>query len=281
MLIVIAPAVDPPRATSRDDLPEQLARLTEAERSVLRLKALVGVATNKSDFLSMANASAIAGPGGASLTSNTLNPVLNRLLSLGLLNADFACVESLRHPLAIEMIAAPEGCKAAEAVRRIFPAASYRSGYYSYAPQTDPARASDCDWRSTKTTATPSASPSPPMTKPTAPRWVRIFWRTCSRTPSWTCPGSPGRDLDIQFRLFWVKLTRLMSMGRATADTPALFAHYRDREDTPGYAEFKWALLRGRYSGRRPRRREAENPLDAGGVAGNRAVQPPSSAWGR
>ena len=116
-----APAADPPaRTTLRDDLPEQLARLTEAERTLLRLKALVGVATNKSDFLTMANASVIAALGGASLTSNTINPMLNRLLSLGLLNADFSCVESQRHPLAIEMIAAPEGPKAAEAVRRIF-----------------------------------------------------------------------------------------------------------------------------------------------------------------
>ena len=76
-------------------------------RTLLRLKALVGVATNKSDFLTMANASVIAALGGVSLTYNMVNPMLNRLLSLGLLNADFACVELLRHPLAIEMIAAP------------------------------------------------------------------------------------------------------------------------------------------------------------------------------
>jgi len=103
--IAIAPAADPPaRTTLRDDLPEQLARLTEAERTLLRLKALVGVATNKSDFLTMANASVIAALGGVSLTYNMVNPMLNRLLSLGLLNANFS-VESLRHPLAIEMIA--------------------------------------------------------------------------------------------------------------------------------------------------------------------------------
>ncbi len=53
-----------------------------------------------------------------------------------------------------------------------------------------------------------------------------------------------SRELDIQFRLFWVKLALVLSTGQATADTPALLAHYRDREDTPGYAEFKWALLR-------------------------------------
>ena len=86
----------------------------------------------------MANASVIAALGGVSLTSNMVNPMLNRLLSLGLLNADFACVESLRHSLAIEMIAASEGGKAAEAVRRIFPAALNRSAYYSYSPQSDP-----------------------------------------------------------------------------------------------------------------------------------------------
>ena len=91
--IAIAPAADPPARTMlRDDLPEQLARLTEAERTLLRLKALVGVATNKSDFLTMANASVIAALGGVSLTYNMVNPMLNRLLSLGLLNADFACV---------------------------------------------------------------------------------------------------------------------------------------------------------------------------------------------
>jgi hypothetical protein len=53
-----------------------------------------------------------------------------------------------------------------------------------------------------------------------------------------------SRDLDIQLRLFWVKLERLLSSGQATDDMPALLAHYRDQEDTPGHGEFKWALLR-------------------------------------
>ena len=80
----------------------------------------------------------IAGPGGVSLTNNTVNTMLNRLLSLGLLKADFSCVESLRHPLAVEMIAAPEGRKVAEAIRRIFPATPSRPYYYSYSLQSDP-----------------------------------------------------------------------------------------------------------------------------------------------
>ena len=240
----IAPAADArTHTTLRDDLPEQLARLTEAERTLLRLKALVGVATNKSDFLSMANASGIAGPGGASLTSNTINPMLNRLLSLGLLNADFACVELLRHPLAIEMIAAPEGGKAAEAVRRIFPAAA-RSAYYSYSPQSDPgARVrlrlaiyeNDGDAFRLAIAAYDKAY-SAAMGR----HILEDLFADTILDVSWLA----NRDLEIQFRLFWVKLGRLLSTGLATADMPALLAHYRDREDTQGYAEFKWALLR-------------------------------------
>ena len=243
--IAIAPAADPPaRTTLRDDLPEQLARLTEAERTLLRLKALVGVATNKSDFLTMANASVIAALGGVSLTYNMVNPMLNRLLSLGLLNADFACVESLRHPLAIEMIAAPEGGKAAEAVRRIFPAASNRSVYYSYSPQSDPgARVrlrlaiyeNDGDAFRLAIAAYDKA-----YSAAMGPHILEDLFADTILDVSWLA----SRDLDIQFRLFWVKLGRLLSTGLATADMPALLAHYRDREDTPGHAEFKWALLR-------------------------------------
>src|SRR5208283_4543393 len=33
------------------------------------------------------------------------------------------------------------------------------------------------------------------------------------------------------------------SSGQATDDMPALLAHYRDQEHTPGHGEFKWALL--------------------------------------
>ena len=201
--------------------------------------------------------------------------MLNRLLSLGLLNADFSCVESLRHPLAIEMIAAPEGGKAAEAVRRIFPAAPTSLRIIIRIPHNRiPARASDCDWRSTKTTATPSASRSPNMTKPTAaalgPHILEDLFADTILDVSWLA----SRDLDIQFRLFWVKLERLLSTGQAAADMPAILAHYRDREDTPGYAEFKWALLRVDILAGKLVAAKAEDPLNAGGVAGNRAVQP-------
>jgi len=192
----------------------------------------------------MANASVIAGPGAASLTYNMVNPMLNRLLSLGLLNADFACVESLRHRLAIEMIAAPEGGKAAEAVRRIFSAGANRSFYYSYSQQSDPgARVrlrlaiyeNDGDAFRLAIAGYDKAH-----SRANGPHILEELFADTILDVSWLA----SRDLDIQFRLFSVKLGRLLSTGQATTDMPALLAHYRDHEDTPGHAEFKWALLR-------------------------------------
>ncbi len=100
--LAIEPAEDSPkRARSRADLIEQLARVTPAERSLLGLKALIGVAMNKTDFLTLLSGSGVAAPGHGSWSYPSVNPMLNRLLSLGLLNPDFSCVESLRHDLAI------------------------------------------------------------------------------------------------------------------------------------------------------------------------------------
>ena len=243
--LAIAPAADPPkRAASRDDLPEQLARLTEAERTFLCLKALVGIVTNKSDFMTVVSHSGIAGPGGVSLTNNAVNITLNRLLSLGLLKADFSCVESLRHPLAVEMIAAPEGYKVAEATRRIFPAAPSRPYYYSYSLQSDPgARVRlrlaiyENDGDAYRRMI---AEYDKVYSRALGPHILEELFAETILDVSWLA----SRDLDIQFRLFWIKLERFLSTGQAAADMPAILAHYREREEAPDHAGFKWELLR-------------------------------------
>jgi len=241
--LAIEPAADPPkRATLRDDLPEQLARLTPAERRILRLKALVGLATNKNDFLTLLNGSGVTAPGGGSWSYNLINPILNRLLMLGLLKPNFSCLEPLRHALAIEMIAAPEGPIAAEAVRRMFPAAVSR--YYSYSPQSDPGVGvrlrlsiyqNDADAFRLAIGEYDKAYSSA-----AGPYILEALFADTILDVSWLA----GLALDIQFRLFWIKLARLLTTGETTADMPELMAHYRAREDTPGYAEFKWAILR-------------------------------------
>src|SRR5208283_4319904 len=141
-------------------------------------------------------------------------------------------------------IAAPEGGKAAEAVRRIFPAALNRSVYYSYSPQSDPGPRdrlrlaiyeNDGDAFRLAIAAYDKA-----YSAAMGPHILEDLFADTILDVSWLA----SRDLDIQFRLFWVKLGRLLSTRLATADMPALLAHYRDREDMPGHAGFKWALLR-------------------------------------
>ena len=243
-LAIEPPAEPPKRAVSRDDLPEQLARLTPTERAVLRLKALVGVLTNKNDFLTLLNRSGLPAPDGGSWTYNNVNPILNRLLALGLLKPDFSCVDSLLHDLTIEMIAAPGGPVAVESVRRMFPVAANRRYYYSYSPQTDPgARVrlrlaiyeNDGDaFRGAIDEYDEAYSPN------VGPYILEDLFADAILDASWL----GGLALDIQFRLFWVKLSHLLTTGESTPDMPALMAHYRGRQDMPDYAEFKWAMLR-------------------------------------
>ena len=243
-LAIEPPAEPPKRAVSRDDLPEQLARLTPTERAVLRLKALVGVLTNKNDFLTLLNRSGLPAPDGGSWTYNNVNPILNRLLALGLLKPDFSCVDSLLHDLTIEMIAAPGGPVAVESVRRMFPVAANRRYYYSYSPQTDPgARVrlrlaiyeNDGDaFRGAIDEYDKAYSPT------VGPYILEDLFADAILDASWL----GGLALDIQFRLFWVKLSHLLTTGESTPDMPALMAHYRGRQDMPDYAEFKWAMLR-------------------------------------
>ena len=232
------------RAASRDDLPEQLARLSPMERAILRLKALVGVATNKNDFLALLNRSGIPMPGGGSWSYNSVNPILNRLLALGLMKPDFSCVDSLRHDLTVEAIAAPGGRVAAETLRRTFPVAANRPYYYSYSPQTDPgARVrlrlaiyeNDGDAFRVAIQEFDKA-----YSRTIGPHILETLFADTNLDAFWL----DGLALDIQFRLFWVKLSHLLTTGESSADMPALMAHYRGREDMPGYAEFKWALLR-------------------------------------
>jgi len=232
------------RAASRDDLPDQLARLTPAERTILQLKALVGIVTNKNDFLALLNRSGIPMPGGGSWSYNSVNPILNRLLALGLLKPDLSCVDTLCHDLTVEAIAAPGGRVAAEAVRRMFPVAANRPYYHSYSPQTDPGARVRLRLTIYENDADGFRVAILDHDKDhnwtTGPHILETLFAEAILDASWL----DGLALDIQFRLFWVKLSRLLTTGETTPDMPALMAHYRAREDKPGYAQFKWALLR-------------------------------------
>lgn len=150
--LAIEPAADPPkRATLRDDLPQQLARLTPTEQRILRLKALVGEATNKTDFQTLLNGSGVTAPVGGSWSYNLVNQILNRLLTLGLLKPDFFLSRTAATPPRGRN---DRGARGARSRRGGAPDVSGRREspllLFVFPPNRTSAPASDCDCRSTK-----------------------------------------------------------------------------------------------------------------------------------
>ena len=232
----VAPRVDPLQT---------LARRSPAERMILRVKALIGQATNKGDFITALSATGLTSPDGLAWSQKNLNPILENLRAARLLEEDLTCVAALRHVLAAELVAAPEGDRALDAVRRVFGGNSDRPSHYYYAPaQSDPAfrtrlRLSiyqndgeafgklieeyDRTFGSTR-----------------GPHLIDEYFADASLDPAWLA----SRDIVIQSRLFGLKLHRFLVAGHASADLPALLDHYRAHEDAPSHEGFKSELLR-------------------------------------
>ena len=120
-----------------EDLPRLVAALHPTERMVLRLKTLIGQATNKGEFLIVINATGMRGPDGRPWSAQTVNGALDRLVSMGLIDGEYACVPALWHPLAVEATKAPDGPALLHAVLGCLPESS-RDRWGSYSIQTDP-----------------------------------------------------------------------------------------------------------------------------------------------
>ena len=73
-----------------EDLPRLVAALHPTERMVLRLKTLIGQATNKGEFLTVINATGTLGPDGRPWSAQTVNGALDRLVSMGLIDGEYA-----------------------------------------------------------------------------------------------------------------------------------------------------------------------------------------------
>ncbi len=104
------------------DLWDRYLGLTPAHRSVMQLKALVWLTTNKTTFLACIMRAGLRGPDGKAWATRSLTPALEFLVAKKLLTTDMACSPALLHPVAVDAIASPQGGSLAEAVRACFPA---------------------------------------------------------------------------------------------------------------------------------------------------------------
>ena len=124
------PAADPSTLWSR------YQHLPSPEKTVLRLKALIGGPTTKTLFAAAMATTNTRAPDGKAWSLKALNPLLDDLKAKKLLDENFACMAGLLHPVAADAADSPEGAMLVQAVRSTFPPDGRRS-YYSYSMQDD------------------------------------------------------------------------------------------------------------------------------------------------
>jgi superfamily II DNA or RNA helicase len=260
------------RSASTDGLLQKLGKLSATERLVLRLKSLIGLATNKAEFVSVMNATGIRTADGKAWSYKPVNEVLDRLSSLRLLDETFSCPADLWHPLAVEALAAPEGEVLLSAVLSFFPVDNRRP-YYSYSIQDDwnvqrrlrlAIYANDGD-----TYKQLIALYNEGFNRARGPHIVETLFLRAALDVEWLA----SRAMHIQYPLFWLKLEHFLASGQLPADLPPLIAHYRALEDAPGYQDFKWLLLQSDILAGRigPARRKIE------AIAGEKGETPEST----
>ncbi len=220
----------------------QIEKLPAWERDLLCLKALFAWPANKTDFHTVAARAKLAGPGGLAWTHKTLTPVLERLVSLKLLNADFSCVTALWHPLTVEFLATPKGRDAAAAMANL-PLSDDRGFSYGYNLTADAAflrRLRLRLYENEMDTLGPLLAKYDKAYSPIfGPHVLSTLFGETSVSLDWLT----GRELAIQARLFTVKIDRLMLTGQATPEVAAMIAYYREKESDPVYRRFALHLL--------------------------------------
>ncbi len=232
----------PGRPTPREEKLRLVERLHPTERLVLRLKALIGPPTNKADFLTVMSATGIRAPDGKPWTHQTVNGALDRLVAAGLLEGDFSCPVALWHPLAVDALATPDGPVLLQAVLGSFPEKG-RSAWGSAAFQNDWAV-----WRRLRLAIYANDIESyhrlldaydADYSRGRGPHLLEVLFREPVLALEWLT----AREPDIQYGLFAVKLEHFLTTGQGSPDLAALIAHYRTREEMPGFESFKWLLL--------------------------------------
>lgn len=121
---------------AESDLWNRYSRLAATYQTVIRLKALIWPASNKTTFLACLIQTRLKAPDGKIWTSRSLNPVLDELITQKLLTDDGGCVPAILHQAAIEAIASTDGMCLCEAIRACFPIRA-KPIYYGYHESID------------------------------------------------------------------------------------------------------------------------------------------------
>ncbi len=237
------------------DLWNRYSRLDAAHQTVMQLKALFWLPSNKTAFLSCLTRTSLRAPDGKAWASRSLNPVLDDLIARKLLTDDLACPPALLHAVAIEAIASADGKRLCEAVRACFPArprpAYSRPAYYGSREDTD----ADAAHRLLRLAiyanddtgfiaAWDLHEKEPALPPPT--EVVAAVFAFVPLEPDWLA----SRHAVIRLALLDAKVSALLWTGAAGPDTATAIAQYR-AERTEGVPPvlLSYDLLAGRLDG--------------------------------
>jgi len=222
---------------------DRYTRLPPGPKTVLRLKSLVFLASNKSVFFDCISRSGLRTPEGRAWTVAAVNPVLELLRREDLLDVDLACPLVLLHPVAIDAVASPEGERLIAAVRRAFP--PQLAGMYQLSkPMTDPepilrlARLAVYanDESGFIAHCNQHDSAFAPQRLTTLLGWLL---HQVPLAADWLDSRAP----TIQQALFEGRVTAFLAGGLAIPGLPDLIARYRGQRDRPGFGTVRRTLL--------------------------------------
>ncbi|CAH2602818.1 ATP-dependent helicase [Rhodovastum atsumiense] len=221
--------------------------LPAGERMVLRLKALVGLPTNKTTFFECLTRGNLRTPEGRAWNGPLVNAALERLRRQRMLTEDLACVPALLHPVAIDAVTCAGGAALVAAVRRAFappPPSPYSFGYTRTESDllrplrlgrlaiytNDPAEFALCGEQYERMNPGAQISLAATLGRQLA---------EAGFAPDWL----DSRDPALQVALVEGRIAAGLGGAPGIPGMVALVERYRERQDQPGLAPVRTALL--------------------------------------
>jgi len=231
------------KSPSDADLWDRYAQLPAGAKLVLRLKSLVFLPTNKTEFLDCLTRSGLRAPDGKAWSSRSVNVVLEELLHQDLLTEGLGCPPALLHPVSVDAAASADSKLLVAAVLRAFPARRSMS-YYSSGQQLD------CNalWRLIRLAVYADDQAGFTANRDLhdkgcgavqAVDLLSLLFAALPLASGWLASRHPA----IQVALFDAKLSAFLRTGVPGPDLPALLVHYRAQQGKADFAAIRPALL--------------------------------------
>ncbi len=223
---------------------ERYAQLPANPKTVLRLKSLVFLSTNKTEFLACLSRSGLRTSEGRAWAGPSLNAALDLLRRQQLLTEDLACLPALLHPVAIDAVAAPEGERMVAAVKRAFAPAPASPYYFPSRSVSDPAPL--VRLARLAVYANDEAAFVAQRDKHNAAfapdRLTSALGQLFQQTP-FALDWLGSRTPTLQLALFEGLMAAFLDRNPTIPGWQALIAYYRTLQDQPGFAPVRRTLL--------------------------------------